>query len=260
MRKNWVMLALTLGLGLAAIPGESVAGEVSETPRATPTAAGPADEPETPLQAALRGLITRVWADASETWAGIYPGLPRDRLIPRINFVPKVSAAHCYGLYISAGPVYCSGNGTVFIGLEEAERLSGRFEGLGEPVLEVLVAHEFGHHLQMLAGRFVTLSRMMREAPERRRELAMRFELEADCLAGVWAGTSHGLGASQNARAEFLSSLTMIGDDRVQIAALGAPDPSNFWHGTSEQRARWFVIGLEAHRADACDALTAKSF
>jgi predicted metalloprotease len=102
---------------------------------------------------------------------------------------------------------------------------------------------------------------MMREAPERRRELAMRFELEADCLAGVWAGLSHGIAASETVRAELLSSLTMIGDDRVQVAALGGtPDPANFWHGTSKQRSRWFVIGLEAHHAEACDVLSATSF
>ncbi len=228
-------------------------------PEAGIAAIGPADPESSARNSALISLINAVWKDATATWQIVLNASASDRVVPQINIVPKVTPSLCYGLYINSGPVYCSGNGTVFVSLDEMDRLAQRFDVDANATLAFLMAHEFGHHLQMTAGRFKILSQMIRENPQRRREYVMRFELEADCLAGVWAGRSREFAATERVKADLLHALARVGDD-VQRASSAAPDPANFWHGTSEQRAHWFYLGQKAKSPDACDVLTAADF
>ena len=239
--------------GETADPAEMPAGHAVVMPES-------AEAPQRPREAALLALVNTVWADASATWQAIFNALPKDRVVPQINVVPKVTASHCYGLYINSGPVYCSGNSTVFVSLQELDKLAQRFDAGANAALAFLMAHEFGHHIQMSAGRFRLLSQMIRKDPARRREYVMRLELEADCLAGVWAGRSQSFAATQRVKAELLQALALVGDDHVQVAASGPADPANFWHGTSEQRAHWFYTGQKAENPGACNVLTAAEF
>ena len=159
-------------------------------------------------------MISDAWADATETWTALLGARIYQSDAPQINFVPAVRASHCYGLYISAGPVYCSGNTTVFVSVASMEDLEKRIPGIGDAGLAFLVAHELGHHVQKITGRFRTLNALVRANPYLMREYALRFELEADCLAGVWASKSPKFAATENARADMLASLDAIGDDQ----------------------------------------------
>lgn len=220
---------------------------------------GQAAEPANAAQ--MRALINNIWADVSRSWRTMAAGgLSEDSAPPHVNIVPKVSAAHCYGLYVGAGPVYCSGNGTVFVSLDEMTRLGDRFGAMADAGIAFLIAHEFGHHVQFVNGRFDLLARMVREEPERRRELSVRFELEADCLAGMWAVQSPTFAAGETTRTEMLTSLNLVGDDKVQLAAFGTADPTTFWHGTSDQRTRWFLAGQHAANLEGCDVLSAAPY
>lgn len=206
----------------------------------------------------IRAQLTEAWGDATETWRRIL-GERQFAEGPQINFVREIRPSHCYGLYINAGPVYCSGNSTVFVSLEEMGRLAGRFGG--DPAgLAFLVAHEFGHHVQKLTGRFRVLSSLVRSDPRLQRELSLRFELEADCLAGVWASNSSAFAANANVRRTMLSMIEAIGDDKVQATGAMTPDASAFTHGTSEQRMRWYRAGLEAGAVSACSVLEVENF
>ena len=86
------------------------------------------------------------------------------------------------------------------------------------------------------------------------------MELQADCLAGVWAN----LNDQMNHRLqpgdieEALNAATQIGDDMLQKKATGRVMPDAFTHGTSAQRVRWFKAGLEAGRMDACDTFNTR--
>lgn len=206
----------------------------------------------------MRASLTRAWADATDTWRRIL-GDRQFAETPHINFVPAIRPSHCYGLYINAGPVYCSGNSTVFVSLDEMKRLSARFGG--DPAgLAFLVAHELGHHVQKLTGRFRILSSLVRSNPRLQRELSLRFELEADCLAGVWASNSAAFAANANVRRTMLTMIEAIGDDKVQIGGPAGPDASTFTHGASEQRIRWYRAGLQAGAVSACRVLEADEF
>lgn len=205
----------------------------------------------------IQVVIADAWADATATWETLLGKRLYQSDTPQINFVPKVSSAHCYGLYINPGPVYCSGNATVFVSVAAMKDINRRYPQIGDAGLAFLVAHELGHHVQKLTGRFRLLSRMMRAEPRRQRELALRFELEADCLAGVWAARSPRFASAVESREMMLRSLQAIGDDRVLPTSKSRADPANFTHGSASQRSDWFRRGLEGGTESACDALLA---
>lgn len=242
------LLTLTIA---SAGGGTGVLAEPAATMQPVRAAADPV------IQDRIRKMITTAWDDASVTWDGILGSRLYEREPPQINFVPAVRASHCYGLYISAGPVYCFGNNTVFVSLDEMQRLDARITALGEPGLVFLVAHELGHHVQKITGRFRALQALIRSSPWLQRELSLRFELEADCLAGVWAGKSKAFAGSGAVRAGILASLDAIGDDKVQQTAASVPDPSTFTHGTSAQRTHWFKAGIEGGTPESCSVLEA---
>jgi uncharacterized protein len=246
------LVASLTALAFASASGS--AGVIAE-PAAAMQPVKPAADPV--VQDRIRKMIATAWDDASVTWDSILGSRLYEREPPQINFVTAVRASHCYGLYISAGPVYCFGNNTVFVSLDEMQRLDARITALGEPGLVFLVAHELGHHVQKITGRFRALQALVRSSPWLQRELSLRFELEADCLAGVWAGKSKAFEGSSAVRTGILASLDAIGDDKVQQSAASVPDPSTFTHGTSAQRTHWFKVGIEGGTPEACSVLEA---
>ena len=87
----------------------------------------------------------------------------------------------------------------------------------------------------------------------------MRVELQADCLAGVWAHSTSSAAARAGDLEEGLTAAAAVGDDRIQAAATGQIDPETFTHGTAEQRAGWFKRGFEDGDATACDTFSRTS-
>ena len=90
--------------------------------------------------------------------------------------------------------------------------------------------------------------------------ISVRLELQADCLAGVWATRSQ---KEQGWRLEAgdidtaLHAASQIGDDTLQKRARGTVVPESFTHGTSAQRVSWFKKGIDAGQIDACDTFAA---
>jgi predicted metalloprotease len=83
-------------------------------------------------------------------------------------------------------------------------------------------------------------------------QLSVRLELQADCLAGVWA--NHAQEMKQILEPgdveEALNAASAIGDDRL---TKGRVSPDSFTHGTSEQRSRWFRSGFQTGKMSSCD-------
>jgi predicted metalloprotease len=85
-------------------------------------------------------------------------------------------------------------------------------------------------------------------------------ELQADCLAGVWANRAQ-------AKWQFiepgdveaaLQTASAIGDDRLQRRTQGYVVPDAFTHGTSAQRVRWFMTGFKSGAVGTCDTFRAE--
>ena len=87
----------------------------------------------------------------------------------------------------------------------------------------------------------------------------VRQELQADCLAGVWAyhGQRRNDWLEPGDIEEALNAANAIGDDRLQQQARGQVVPDSFTHGTSEQRVRWFKTGFDGGDVGRCDTFTA---
>jgi hypothetical protein len=85
--------------------------------------------------------------------------------------------------------------------------------------------------------------------------LSVQTELQADCLAGVWAvhanQTRHLLEPGDIEAA--VRAASAIGDDKLQREARGRVVPDSFTHGSSEQRVHWLRAGLHRGRVQDCD-------
>ena len=174
----------------------------------------------------------------------------------RVRFVSRLAPDNCYGLYAGDGPAYCSGNRTVFVGTAAANRLMAKFGPQAEAGITFLIGHEIGHHIQNLNGRFHALSQAIYSSPEDGPEYVRRFELQADCLAGVWIHDSAAWATSSQFRADLLAVLSDIGDDKILAGQPAAKVQRVGLHGTTEQRTRWFLRGAQTGDVEACDTFS----
>jgi predicted metalloprotease len=177
-----------------------------------------------------------------------------------VIFASSVTTA-CGGATADVGPFYCPADRTTYFETGFFDVLRERF-GAGEGPLaeQFVVAHEFGHHIEHQLG---LLDRAQRD-PRGPASGAVRIELMADCLAGVWA--HHATRAvdpdsgevflrplTDQDIADALSAAAAVGDDRIQEQVQGQVTPETFSHGTSAQRQRWFARGYERGGLEACD-------
>jgi hypothetical protein len=161
------------------------------------------------------------------------------------------------------GPFYCPLDQKVYIDLAFYDDLKRRFQAPGDFAQAYVIAHEIGHHVQTqlgIAERVQALKQRARSQGEAN-QLQVRMELQADCLAGVWASLNNQM-RNRLEPGDIESGLraaAAIGDDRLQKRTQGYVVPESFTHGSSEQRVRWFKRGLDTGQTQACDTFNAPS-
>ncbi|MCB1380348.1 MAG: neutral zinc metallopeptidase, partial [Alphaproteobacteria bacterium] len=122
--------------------------------------------------------------------------------------------------------------------------------------------HEVGHHVQNQLGIADRVMQARSRASEvESNALSVRMELQADCLAGIWAreadATAHIL--EEGDIEEALNAAAQIGDDRLQKRSQGYVVEDSFTHGSSAQRVRWFKAGLAAKDVRDCDTFAVEN-
>src|SRR3990172_12454277 len=212
--------------------------------------------PETASEDDLKQFVSVVLADTEDVWNSLFQQYGQRYSDPTLVLYSGGIRSACGTGIAAMGPFYCPNDEKVYIDLSFYEELKERFRAPGDFAQAYVIAHEVGHHVQKLLG----ISEKVQNARARLGEsegnrLSVRLELEADCLAGVWA---HHANRARNILEagdveEALGAASAIGDDRLHKQTRGYVVPDTFTHGTSEQRVRWFQAGIESGDMNRCN-------
>ena len=203
-----------------------------------------------------------VLADTEDVWRAQFQANGSTYREPKLRVFRGQTETACGAGEAAMGPFYCPGDQDVYIDLAFNETLSRQLGAPGDFAQAYVVAHEVGHHVQNLLGISDKVDAMRnRVGRSQQNALSVRLELQADCLAGVWAHHSQRSKGwlEQGDIEEALNAATRIGDDTLQRQAQGRIVPESFTHGTSAQRVRWFQRGLTGGQMSQCDTFGATS-
>ncbi len=206
-------------------------------------------------------FASTVLRDTELVWARQFQAAGASYQPPKLVLFRGATPTACGTGQSAMGPFYCPGDGQVYIDLEFFDTLSRQLGAPGDFARAYVIAHEVGHHLQNVMGITAKVDAMRGKVSQAQMNaLSVRVELQADCLAGVWAHHSQkGKGWLDAADIEAgLNAASKIGDDTLQRAAQGRVVPESFTHGTSAQRVAWFKRGLDGGRIDGCDSFAAR--
>ena len=237
--------------------------EIPHMPRPDVSQRAPSDAQGLPGQ---KGVLTtndemtkfvrRVLADTEDVWDRVFQAAGKRYEKPTLVLFSGATRTECGVGRTAMGPFYCPVDRKVYIDLSFYEELKRRFNAPGDFAQAYVIAHEVGHHVQTLLGIADKVQAMKARGGEvQANALQVRMELQADCLAGVWANLTNQLkGRLQPGDIESgLNAAAAIGDDRLQKQAQGHVVPESFTHGTSAQRVKWFRTGLDTGQTKACD-------
>ena len=198
-------------------------------------------------------FASKVLSTTERTWTRIFKDNGRQYEEPRMVLFSGYVQSACGAAQSAMGPFYCPRDRKIYIDLSFFRDMSTRLGASGDFAHAYVIAHEVGHHVQTLLGiaEKVTAARM-RSSKAEANQLSVRMELQADCLAGVWARDNKDI-LEKGDIEEGLNAASAIGDDRLQKRSQGYVVPESFTHGTSAQRVQWFRRGIQTGDIGQCD-------
>jgi predicted metalloprotease len=211
----------------------------------------------TPEEEKTVDFVGAVMDDTQATWHQLLG----DRYQPtKVRLFRDSIQSACGFAQSASGPFYCPGDHYVYLDLGFFNELRTRFGASGDFAQAYVLAHEVGHHVQNLLGIDAQMRRLQSQNPGEGNQLSVRLELQADCLAGVWAHATNQAGRGDKGLMELepgdleegLRAAAAIGDDRIQRMQTGHVFPDKFTHGTSEQRVTWLRRGFDQGQPNAC--------
>ena len=201
-----------------------------------------------------------VLADTEDVWTQVFKEKGSTYPMPKMVLYTGEVQSACGFAQAAMGPFYCPNDQKLYLDLSFFDALHTRYAASGDFAQAYVIAHEVGHHVQNLLGILEQAHAAQESAPkEKANAIQVRVELQADCLAGVWANkadqTKHILESGDVE--EALAAASGVGDDRLQQQARGYVVPESFTHGSSEQRMRWFSAGAKSGDMAQCNTFKA---
>src|SRR5262249_12065856 len=211
----------------------------------------------------MGGFVSAVLGSTEAQWQKIFAQYGKAYEPPTLVMFAGLTRSGCGFAQSAMGPFYCPNDRKVYLDTSFFQDLERRFRACdaGSKSCQFsqayVIAHEVGHHVQNLLDILPTVQQGLDKVEAN--QVQVRVELQADCLAGVWAHHSQETwnfiepGDVEAA----LQTASAIGDDRLQRQAQGYVVPDAFTHGSSQQRTRWFTTGLKSGNVNSCDTFNA---
>ena len=249
-------------------------GEVLTSPNRPQVQAPPTARRTAAPQDEMGRFVSKVLGSTELQWKQIFAKDGRIYRPPVLDLYRGATHASCGGEAQSAmGPFYCPADQKVYLDTSFFDQIATRFRGcdVGSKTCQFsqayVIAHEVGHHVQNLLGILPKAQQAQRAADSKAaaNHIQMQVELQADCLAGVWANLENETLKSEG-KPPFiepgdveaaLRTAAAIGDDTLQRRARGYAVPDSFTHGSSEQRQRWFNTGFRSGSVASCNTFAA---
>jgi uncharacterized protein len=251
------VVAMFLGIDPSMILGLLGGGGGGQAPQVSQQA--PAQRP--PADDTAAKFVSVVLADTEDTWTGLFKQGNSRYAVPKLVLFRGAVQSACGNAQAAMGPFYCPGDQKVYIDLAFFDELEQRFRVPGDFAKAYVIAHEIGHHVQNLLGIAEKVEAQRRRLSEvENNKLSVKMELQADCLAGIWAHHANRTRQilERGDVEAAMAAATAIGDDRLQKQARGYVSPESFTHGSSEQRVRWFRRGLDSGQINQCNTFQAR--
>ena len=208
----------------------------------------------------IRQFVSVVLADTEDVWRQVFQDMGKTYADPKLVLYSNTVPSPCGLASAASGPFYCPNDQKAYLDLSFFEAMKTRLNSPGEFAEAYVIAHEIGHHVQNQLGILQRANTERARSDQRKSNaISVQVELQADCLAGVWAyhadRAKHIIEKGDVEAA--LNAASAVGDDHLQRQTRGTVMPDAFTHGSSAQRVRWFKRGLEGGSLKACDTFAA---
>ncbi|MFY9877041.1 MAG: neutral zinc metallopeptidase [Rhodomicrobium sp.] len=213
-------------------------------------------------------FVAAVLGDTEDQWSAIFKATGKTYQPPKLVMYSGATRSACGMAQAAVGPFYCPNDRTVYLDTAFFKEIETRLRGCetGSKACQFsqayVIAHEIGHHVQNELGILPKVQALQaRSGQTEGNQLQVRVELQADCLAGVWANHSQKKWNSLEPGdiEAALQTATAIGDDTLQRRGQGYVVPDAFTHGSAEQRKRWLLAGLKSGDVTSCDTFGSTS-
>lgn len=213
--------------------------------------------PSSPADDAQKKFVSQILRSTETVWTAAFQERGLTYQDPKLRLFRDSYPTACGEGEAAAGPFYCPNDRIVYLDLSFFDVMTRQLGAPGQFAHAYVIGHEVGHHVQNLLGILGKVDAQRQRGSEAQSNaLSVRLELQADCLAGVWATRSqkeHGWRLETGDIESALNAASQIGDDTLQRRARGTVVPESFTHGTSAQRVSWFKRGVESGQIDGCD-------
>ena len=245
-----------LGLNFSDFVGGGGLGSVVQSPQ-------PSSAPRTAQSQAQQEEIVEfvkvILAETEDTWEQIFARSGQRYRAPKLVLFDDRTPTACGTGQAASGPFYCPGDQKIYIDLDFMGELQ-RMGAQGDFAFAYVIAHEVGHHIQTVMGISAKVQRQKRQISKTQANaLQVKMELQADCLAGLWANHTERRNAilEEGDVQEGINAAAAVGDDRISGGRLSR---NHYTHGSSKERMDWFLRGFKSGDINNCDTFSQARF